>query len=216
MGDIDPKLKLRVDAILAKLATLSEANASKLNAGGGKTKPESKEPPGFRDGRSDGQTPNPEESLLTWFVWKLERARSETAVLAATVEAEVRHERRIHSGHARPVALAGGADTTKLRDRRIAEGYTGLSPVEGSIIESESYGLCSEANVRITRAKAERDPESGEREPAERRMKGAERERRMVELFEAGLSEREMARLFGVARSTLQGWLGKKRAGRAA
>jgi hypothetical protein len=204
--DIDSQLKRRIDRILARLATLSEAPAAKLNSGGGKTKPESREPLGFRDD-SDGQNPDPEDSLLTWFVWRLERARSETAVLAATVEAEIRFERRVHRQHTRPVALAGAADTTKTRDRRIATGYSGLSPVEVSIIESESYGHCTAANVRLTRARAERDPESGEREPAERKLRGRERVARARELASDGVSQRDLAVLFGVSRRTVQGWL---------
>ena len=235
MIPIDPKLKLRVDNVLAKLATLSEVPASRMTKaptapirtvmepggtwgyGGSTSRAVEGGPPRGFDWALGDRPPDPDrDSLLHWFLWRLERAGSEPEVKAATAEAEVRYDRRVHRQHTRPVAFAGNADTTKLRNERIAAGYTGLSPEEVAVIESESYGWCPPANVRLERVRAERDPESGEREPVERRLRGRERERRAVELVESGLSEREAARLFGVARSTLQGWLAKHNARRAA
>jgi hypothetical protein len=102
---------------------------------------------------------------LPWYVWRLEQAAdNETAILAATVEAEIRYAKIVKRA---PADLTAGAVTGKIvliteeRDKRIAQEYRGLSPIEVSVIETHRAGRCDVANVRKVRLAANLDPETG-------------------------------------------------------
>lgn len=160
----EANLQERVQCLLAKLAKLSEAQATAaFDARSGHTAADSKEPPGVKPWRP--KRPDPDENLMDWYVWRLQEAGdSEPLILAATIEAEIRLSKRTHKP---PDTMRAGSalmeatESSATRDKRIAEGYEGLTPEEVSIIETHRAGYVRPANIRRVRRNFKRNPETG-------------------------------------------------------
>jgi hypothetical protein len=236
MIEIPADLKARLDALLAKLAVLSDAptqrrpDASPLAPvkeelapgktwkGGSRNRQlaaTSRPPRGVAENRPlsrEQMAPHPDHHpLFDWVVWRVGRARSLREIRALVLEAEIRYQKAVCRGEPRPHALAANPETTDERNRRIAEDYEGLSPDEVAAVETERSGWCSAENVRRERAKRRRHPDTGAVLPEEASLRGKERTVRAAELVAAGVSVSEVARRFGVAPSTVSGWLGRRR-----
>lgn len=226
---LPPDIEQRVRQIKAKLSTLSDAPTSmaadrraaptekaKAEMLPGKTwrdhdrRPhlhaESREPPAVFD------------SVAEWFDRRLEKAKSVVEVRMLCAEAELRYNRARGTGP-RPVATNTREFQRDLhskfdeRRKRCARNYEGLSPEEVELIESEhELGYCPAASVRKDRFQDGRDPETGLELPGERKLRGAERKLRARELWADGdgLSMQEIANRFGVAKSTVADWLGRR------
>lgn len=203
-------LRQRVFSLLTQLRKLSEARAGSLMSIG-TGKPESS-PPG---GVTEGRRPDPDVWLLDWYLWRLGKAPNgaarEPAVLATTIEAEIRLGKRTHRV---PADLSAGsldraAVDANERDRRIALEYEGLSPSEVALIELHRAGWCPEENVRRVRLNEGRDPETGMPLPEDRKLKGEARRTRACEMAALGLSQRQIAARLGVARPTVRRWLNR-------
>lgn len=201
-----PDLKARIDALLAKLAKLSEAKASAAmdTRSGGHTKPEDSPPPGFQERRR--KRPDPDENLMDWFIWRLEEAGTSTPLLlAAVVEGEIRYGRRIKKPEDLTAGALGGLaslDTPKARDKRIAQEYEGLTPEEVSIIETHRAGYVRPANIRKVRRMDHRNPETGTKNPDAAPGREAEKVREL-KANDPDLSVREIAQRIGVSKSTV-------------
>lgn len=211
-----PSLDERLRDLLPRLHALSEAEGASVVAYTSNRQYDHQDPKGAQPERKGA--PDPEDSLLAWLLWKLERARSENARLCAVAEAEVRLERRVrrHEGREAGSFLIGpvGDDFMKEqveeRDRRIGEDYPGLVPEEVAAIESESYGWVTPANVRRCRFMRKRDPETGGVATDSKDTVAYARQ-----LQAAGHSMRSIALRLGVSKSTVSRWLSEPR-GRAA
>lgn len=207
MTDTPTDLRERITALLADLAKLSEANASAAldTRAGGHMKPQDSPPPGFQERRR--KRPDPDESLLDWFVWRLEEAGESIPLqTAAVTEGEIRYGKRVKKpDDLTPGALGGLAslETTKARDKRIATEYAGLTPEEVAIVERHRAGYVHPANVRKVRRLAHRDPESGEHNPDAAPGREAEKVRELKR-NDPNLSLRAIAQRVGVSKSTVQ------------
>jgi hypothetical protein len=223
--DLSPALKARVDAILAKLAVLSDAPTQRMSKAptdrlktdpghwgyGGKNKQafEGNMPPGVRDSRPERFDPD-RDTLFDWFVWRLGRCRAEREAEALVLEAEMRHGNVTQRQEPRPHALAGNAETTKTRDKRIARGYPALTPEQVAAIETVRSGQCSPENVRRVRLADDRDPETGHELPREAFLTGDARKKWARERHADGMSSREIARRLRVSDTTVLEWLGRR------
>ena len=203
---LPPDLLARVRALLAALSKLSEARAGRL---GGTRLPnhDYAPPPGTELAE---RQPDPDEWLQEWYVWKLNAPTEdpERYVLAITVECEIRLSKRTHRA---PADLRAGsllnAGDTEGRNRRIAQEYEGLTPLEVSIIEFHRAGACSEENVRRTRLDAGRDPDTGMRLHPDALLKGEAQRKRARELIQEGHSQREIARRLRISHPTVGRWV---------
>lgn len=210
MTETPPELKRRVDALLANLAKVSEAKASAAMDArtGGHTKPDSSPPPGFREGRR--KRPDPDESLLDWFIWRLQEAGVSVGLqMAAVEEGEIRYSKRVKKpDDLSPGAFGGVASAEKVetRDKRIAEDYEGLTPEEVAIVERHRAGYVHPANVRKCRRLAHRDPESGMPNPDA--APGREREKvKQLKTEHPHLSVRQIAQRVGMSKTTVGRYL---------
>jgi hypothetical protein len=203
LSEVSPQLQQRVRSLIAQLTRLSEARAGVLGV----------REQGFEDTPPAGTGQNhddPDDWLLDWYLRRLERPTGdlERYVLALTIECEIRLAKRTHRAPAdlRAGSLYAAADTDG-RDRRIAEQYSGLSPLEVAVIESQRSGACGEENVRKVRLKAGRDPENGSQLHPDALLKGEARQQRARELAEAGWGIRQIARHLRVAHPSVARWL---------
>lgn len=201
-------LDSRIHTLLAQLQKLSEAPAARMNKGGKRAPHESKAPPGAKPEHKG--SPDPDDSLLHYFVWKLDKAKNETMRKAVVAEVEIRLERRKRRPPSADI-IAGSTsqliavrDRIKERDRRIAEDYVGLEPAEVEAIESEIGSWCPQANIRKVRILAQRDPKTGHKREQE---VGGEED--AVRLSAEGLSIGAIAFRLGRPKSTVQTWLAK-------
>jgi hypothetical protein len=205
------RLEQRIAELQTQLRKLSEAPAAKLNKGGKRGIPDSTPPPGSQPDRKGN--PDPDDSLLHYFLWKLDRASTATARKAVVAEVEIRLTRRLKRPQDAEVVAGSTSsiiavhDRIEERDRRIAEEYEGLEPAEVAAIESEIGSYCPEANVRKVRFQHKRDPETGMETGEEPRDRAYARE-----LRDAGLSINSIALRMGKAKSTVQSWLEGERA----
>ena len=211
---MNPALLARRNKLLAQLSILSEARAQRFDpAKSSPTKPGHMPPPGVSMTRDFGATrpPDPDDNLRDWFLWQMARDRTEPELQATLLEAEIRLEKRLRRP---PADLTAGTMNksasvdTAARDTRIAKDYVGLSPLDVSTIESLRAGRCSPANVRRVRLQADRDPETGERLPEERKLRSeGERRKRVFEMREKGFGLRDIALKFGVSHTTVANWI---------
>jgi hypothetical protein len=203
LTEISPALQVRVKRLIAQLTRLSEARSGVLGvrAEGFEGTP----PPGTGQNHDD-----PDDWLLEWYLRRLDTPAQDTEryVLALTTECEIRLAKRTHRAPAdlRAGSLYAAADTDG-RDRRIAEQYLGLSPLEVAVIESQRSGACGEENVRKVRLKAGRDPENGSQLHPDALLKGEDRKRRARELAGEGWGVRQIARHLRVAHPSVARWL---------
>lgn len=238
MIDLPASLKARVDAVLLKLAMLSDAPTQRMSKaptdrlkaepgtwGYGGTNKQSFDgnmPPGVRDSRPSRKDPD-RDPLIDWFVAELNECRELWEVEALVIEAEARHENRVNAASPRPHGFAGNPETTRMRDRRIVRNYRGLTPEQVAAVESVRAGYCDPESVRRVRfaggtpgSRVEDrddpcDPETGEPLPSERFMDKEQKKRWVREHVNAGgMSVREAARRVGVADSTALAWLGRR------
>ena len=227
---MNPDLRTRVNLLLAKLSTLSDAPTQTINDASPAVRPtahmrpgetfadhspsrkphkDSKAPPGVRERRG---TPSPDfDDLYSWFVHRLAGAKSEPEIQKLCVIAE--HKWEIATGRLKaPLALAANPETTKQRDKRIAEDpdYLGVAPEIVSPAETHVSGYVSAENIRRVRLAAGRDPESGHPLAEEAFLKGPARKKRARELRSGGTPIAEIARVFRVSRPTVYNWLGEE------
>jgi hypothetical protein len=126
------RLEQRIAELQTQLRKLSEAPAAKLNKGGKRGIPDSTPPPGSQPDRKGN--PDPDDSLLHYFLWKLDRASTATARKAVVAEVEIRLTRRLKRPQDAEVVAGSTSsiiavhDRIEERDRRIAEEYEGLEP----------------------------------------------------------------------------------------
>lgn len=198
MRDLDQRIK----ELTARLSLLSEAPSQKLLPKVTRPHADSRPPAG-----SDPERKNlgPDDSLLDYFLERLEKVETDTARVALVAEVEIRLAKRVDAKVQRATAgainVAAPTDTDE-RDCRIARDYVGLHPAEVSAVETEASGWCSQANVRKVRIQHGRDPETGEM------REQALNEREYVrELKANGVSVRSIALRLGKPKSTIQDWL---------
>lgn len=225
MIELSPALAARVKAILAKLSVLSDAKTQKMSkaptdrlkvapghwgyGGTNKASFEGNMPPGVRDNRPERFDPDT-DTLFDWFVWRLNRCRTERDAEALVLEAEMRHGNVTQRQVPRPHALAGNAETTRTRDKRIARDYEALAPEQVAAIETVRSGHCGAENVRRVRLADDRDPETGLPLPREAFLRGDQRKQWAKERHGAGMGVAEIARRLRVAPSTVSDWVGNR------
>ena len=217
------RLEQRVQRLLTQLRVLSEAEStSVVHFTKHSAKGASKAPKGaFR-----GRAPDPDEGLLIWFLHRLERTHGEAATNALCAEGEVRLAKRLkrQPGREAGSGFQGVRESATERDRRIAEEYVGLDPMEVSVIESERSGFVSPANVRLVRMRdrSERAPHGrdGEDGTARKEMPTTfEGKRQLAQDLKTefpSMSVTDIAKELGVARATVSRWLGDSNGEKAA
>lgn len=199
MKDLDQRIRV----LIAKLSMLSEASSQQLDQPRiARPHSESRPPKGVQPDRKG--KPDPDDSLLHYFLEGLERATSRTRKVALVAEVEIRLAKRCDGKVQR--ATAGAINTaapvdSDERDHRIAKEYTGFEPAEVAAIETEAYGWCPPANVRKVRIQHKRNPETGEPRPDSSEKQYA------LELRREGVSIGSIALRVGKPKSTVQYWL---------
>jgi DNA-binding CsgD family transcriptional regulator len=206
----------RIHALAAQLSTLSEASAAlapdAVRVSGGDP---DRFPPGFRDGQPTGACPSPDDDLYGWFEWRVRKAGDdESELLAVVTEGEIRYGKRTHRAPVDMQAGAVGVGATVdpvERDKRIAQGYPGLSPAEVRVIETARAGYVSEANIRRVRILAGHDPEDGARFERVRWQSISERQQLAAQLKDDRMTVAEIARALNVSEKTVSNDLARTR-----
>jgi hypothetical protein len=203
----------RVDRLRVQLSLLSEAPAQSLRERVSRQHASSRPPAEAQPDREG--VPSPDDSLLAYFLYRYENARSDSARVAVVAECEIRLQQRLNACSARVAGSMrhhadekAAIERSEERDRRIAEDYPGLDPAEVAAIATEAYGWCSPANVRKCRLDRERDPTTGYREARPDDLVAYARQLKATGRH----SISSIAMRVGKPKSTVQGWLAKDRA----
>jgi transposase len=212
------ELEAAEQRMVAKLRLLMEHQSAALDSKTTGGKPGSKPPKGARPDLARDQWGGPfdpeVDPLINWYVWRrakfidlsLGEEDEHEARWRLLREADIRYDHRKSTEGRRKGVSPELADTSRKREARICNDYTGLAPEHVSLIESDS-GYVSAANVIRVREAAGLDGKTGRPRDEVPMWSRAQKRDEAKRLRRIGLSVREIASQVDMPASTVQGWV---------
>lgn len=216
-------LEQKISDVLARLSTLSEANASNLEPRTSHGKSSSRAPAGISERRrlqptDPNRAPSPERSLYDFYVWHFSRTdpKDHGRLLELWLLAERDYHARVlhiprriavRSGQD-AVGTISGAEAEREAAKRVVELYEGRSAEEAAIFEYTTVAVIHKA-----RKQHKRNPDDGRPRPPFLDWKEDERRRQIRLVLDQAkhrgeiIGAKAIAKHFGVDKNTVKRYL---------